>query len=577
MKHSALDQARENLRLQQVYNLFLRYGWELLFDRWPVLVGFHSRMQRWLWHLPDDLEPLSLPVKVRLMIEELGPTYVKMGQIISSQASVVPPEWEIELEKLQSDVPAFPSSQVREVIVEELGAPPEEIYASFAPEPFAAASTAQVHAATLDDGRKVAVKVQRPNIYNEMKADIGIMSDAVRVISRRSDDLKAIDLEGMVGQFGVSVLAELDYNGEAYNAFRLADSLSDIANVEVVEIYPTYSSSKVLTEGFVDGVKANDIEAIEAAGLDREALATAALQSMIKMMLIDGFFHADPHPGNILVDLESGQLTLIDTGMVGELDFTQRMNLIQLLAAVQNIDVQAMAEIMESLSTPFVDDFDQKAYYKDFERTIGRYTYGGRAIPFGEAINEAMDLLRRHGLRLDPNLTMAIKALMQAEAIATELYPEGGIVNQGVTIAKEMLVQEVTAEKIVDVASQQAMSTARELLKRVPSLQEATIGWLDQYQKGRFEVYVDTSDLAQEVDKLGVFLRQIVIGIVLMGMIIGSAIAVSGLTSVDPEIPYWLWMFRIAYFGFIGAMVIGFLMLARLVWRWMTGKNPMGD
>ena len=163
-------------------------------------------MQAWAWGLPKDLEPPTLPVKVRLMLEELGPTYVKVGQIVSSQASTIPSDWEAELVKLQSDVPPFPSDQVRQIIIEELGAPPEELYATFNPQPFAAASTAQVHRATLHDGTAVAVKVQRPYINTQMKADIGIMQNAARVVSSRSEYVRSVDLVGMLEEFGKGAL-----------------------------------------------------------------------------------------------------------------------------------------------------------------------------------------------------------------------------------------------------------------------------------------------------------------------------------------------------------------------------------
>lgn len=194
---SAIDKVRENLRLQQIYNVFLRYGLDIAFERVPTIAALRQSMQRWVWNLPDDLESPSLPVKVRLMIEELGPTYVKVGQIVSSQASVIPADWEEQLAKLQSNVPPFPSDQVRAIIIDELGASPEELYATFDTTAFAAASTAQVHRATLHDGTEVVVKVQRPHIQNQMKADVGIMRNAARVLSNRSQALRAIDLSGM--------------------------------------------------------------------------------------------------------------------------------------------------------------------------------------------------------------------------------------------------------------------------------------------------------------------------------------------------------------------------------------------
>ncbi|MGD2078728.1 MAG: AarF/UbiB family protein, partial [Chloroflexota bacterium] len=461
MRRSSLDKIRESLRLQQVYNVFLRYGYDSLFDRWELLADFRHRMQRWVWNLPGDVEPLSEPVKMRMMLEELGPTYVKMGQIVSSQSSVIPDEWEVELEKLQSDVPPFSSAEVREIFIEELGAPPEDLYAVFAPEPFAAASTAQVHRATLPDDQEVAVKVQRPHIQLQMKADLGIMQNAARVASRRSDYLQSIDLVGMLDEFSSSVLRELDYTGEAFNAYRLTENMVGLPGVHIPAVYPEFSTSRILTIEFIHGVKISNTEALDRAGIDRIVLAKNTLRALIKQLLIDGFFHADPHPGNILVNLNSGEATFIDTGMVGELDLNQRINLIQLVIAIQQKDVMGMAQVLYTLSTPFVDHVNEKAYYRDFQRTVGRYLLYGQSTPFGETVNVAFGLLRDHGLRLDPQLTMAVKAMMQAEAVTTLLYPEGGIIAEGVPMIQKLAAEAVTPERIRDEATKQVTMAAR--------------------------------------------------------------------------------------------------------------------
>jgi ubiquinone biosynthesis protein len=578
MKRTRLDDVRESLRLQQVYNVFLRYAWDLAFQRWRLLGDFRQSMQRWVWHLPEDTPELTTPARVCLMLEELGPTYVKMGQIVSSQASVVPAEWEAELEKLQSDVPPFPGAQVREILVEELGALPERLYATFEIEPLAAASTAQVHRATMFSGEQVVVKVQRPGIPAQMKADLGIMQRAAAVAARRSEQLRAIDLEGMIGQFSDSVLAELDLLGEAYNAMRLTENMSRVEGVHIPRIYPELSTSRVLTMEFIQGVKISDIADIEAAGLEREVVAGNAMRAVIKQLLIDGFFHADPHPGNILVDLETGTINFLDCGMVGQLDLNQRLNLIQLIFALQQKDVMGMGQILRTLSVPFAGPVDEKAYQRDFQRVISRQLYVAASAGFGQTVRLGLDLLRNHGLRLDPNLTMAVKALMQTEAFATLLYPEGGIVAEGAEMVREMAMQAVTADKVVDVVKEQVMMTAREALKRLPSLQEATIGWLDQYQKGRFEVYVDTSALTEEVDKLARFGRQVVVALILVGMIVGSAIATSVIAFVRPEEGgYWGFASRLAYLGFVVPMVVAIFMVLRLLWRWIRGQSPMED
>ena len=421
------------------------------------------------------------------------------------------------------------------------------------------------------------MKVQRPYIAAQMKADIGIMQNAARVVSSRSEYVRSVDLVGMLEEFGTGALNELDYTGEAYNAFRLGQNLAAIPGVHVPTVYMHLSTSKVLTMEFVQGVKASNVEAIEKAGLDRDALGRAALKAIIKQLLIDGFFHADPHPGNILVNLQTGVLTFIDTGMVGELSMMQRMNLIQLLMAVSQSDVSAMGQILRSLSTPFVDNVDDRAFYHDFERRMGRYVYGGAAISFGQAVNVSFDLLREHGLRLDPSLTLAVKALMQGEAITAALHPGSGLTVEGVQIIKDMLVQSVTADKVVDVAKKQLTMAAREVARRVPSFQEATTKWLDQYQKGRFEVFVDTSDLAKEVGRLKSWGRQIVVAIILVGIIIGSAIAMGAVVAAGPQEQYAWIFFRVSYFGYLLAMVVAALIALRLVWRWLRGRNTDDD
>jgi ubiquinone biosynthesis protein len=495
-----------------------------------------------------------------------------MGQIVSSQSSLIPLDWGAELAKLQSNVPPFPSEEVREVIYEELGALPEELYAHFEPEPFAAASTAQVHRALLHDGAEVVVKVQRPGIRRQMRSDLGIMQSASAVITRRSEEVRAIDLCGMIDQFGTNVLAELDYGNEAYNAHRLADNLASIQGVRVPQIYPHLSSGRVLTMEFVHGVKISNIAAIEQAGLDRRILASVAMRAFIKMLLIDGFFHADPHPGNVMVNLDSGCIYLLDCGMVGELDLNLRVNVIQSLLAAQQRDATALAQILLSVSTPINGTLDEKAYYRDFERRLGRIMYGNQDPDFAVVVAEGLDLLRQHGLRLDSNLTMAMKTLMQTEASASLLFPEGGMVSEGMAIVKELAFEAITPQKVQEAVTKQAGMVLREAVSNLPDLQEVAGKWLKQLQKGRLEVYVDTTGVAKEALRLNRLGRQLVIAIVLVGMIIGSAIATAFMASPNaPTDGYWLFIGRVAYLGYLLAMAAAAFLGVRLIWRWWRG------
>jgi ubiquinone biosynthesis protein len=574
---SGLDSFRENLRLQQVYSVFLRYGLDIALDRPGFFGSLRKTMQTWVWHLPKDLEVPALPTKIRLMMEELGPTYVKIGQIVSSQASMLPADWQVEFEKLQSNVPPFGEEEVRRVLMEELRGTPEELFAEFSIKPLAAASTAQVHRAVLHDGSEVVVKLQRPGIQRQMRADIGILSNASRVFTRRLRSMEAFDLAGMVNEFGNNALLELNYVGEAYNALRLAENLKDLPGVHICTMYPEYSTSRVLTMEFVRGVKISNLAAIDAAGIDREVLAGNTLRAMVKMLMIDGFFHADPHPGNIMVNTTTGLVTFIDTGMVGELTVAQRVNFIQLLVTLQNRDVEGAAAVLKSLSVPFQEQIDEAAYYKDFQRTLGPYMRGAGTLDFAQSLSAAMDVLRRSGFRLDPNLTLAIKALMQSQAITGLLFPGGGLLEQGVQFAREEALKQVTPENVTKVAKQALGVVARQVTENLPSLSEATLGWLTQYKKGRFEVYVDTSGIAKEVVNLSKFGRQAVIALMLVGLVIGSAIVTAGIAIGDMEGPFWSLIIRLAVISYVLASLIAGVSVLRLFWRWMRGADPRQD
>ena len=577
MRRTSFDRLREDLRLQQVYNTLMRYGMDAVLERTPYVGGFRHGMQTWVWRLPKGWEEPPAAVRLRMMLEELGPTYVKIGQIVSSQASALPTDIAEELEKLQDDVPPFPGDQVRATILEELGAWPEELYASFEPAPFAAASTAQVHRAFLHDGTKVAVKVQRPLIVNKIRSDLGILQNAARVASRRSETVRTLDIAGMLEQFSSGVLEELDYRGETYNALQLAKNMEGLPGIHVPVIYTDLSTSRIITQEFVEGVKASDVEAIEAAGLDREEIARNALRALVKQLPVDGFFHADPHPGNLLVNLDTGVLTFIDLGMMGELDLQKRLRLGQLMVVAQQGSAEGMASALRGMSVPIAGEVDEKGFRRDFVRRMGRYMGHGQVTSFGQVANEGFELLRVHGLRLDSDLTLAVKALVQTESVARALSTGSGLLKEGVPMLRDMVLESLTGEKILEIATKQVMQSAGDVIDRLPSISGATMKWLDQYQKGRFEVTVDTSQLSKEVARLTRLGREIVIAVMLVGMLVGSAVASYGIAAAQLHGRIWDLLERIAPIGFVIALVLSFIIVVRLTWRWLRGASPDED
>jgi ubiquinone biosynthesis protein len=564
---SSLDQVRESLRLQQVYNTISRYALDAVLDR-GVIGSFQRSMQTFIFQPERPIEPLTPPVKVRLMLQELGPTYVKMGQIISSRAESLPDEWADELNKLQSNVPPFPSEEVREIIIEELGDAPEHLYAEFDPTPFAAASTAQVHHALLQDGTPVVVKVQRPDIRKQVKADIGVMHNLSVVLERRSSQARDINLQGMIDEFGAGIIRELDYGGELYNMKRLSRTMAEIPNVVVPRAYGELSTSKVLTMDFFKGVKINNVQAIEEAGLDKEVIGMTVLRALIKQLLIDGFFHADPHPGNVLVNLETGNVGFLDMGLMGQIGLTERVNLVNLLMVTRQKDPAGLARAVRNISVPFRKNVDDAAFYRDFERAIGRYMDPDSPASFGGLMNVVFAILAEHGLQLDTDLTLAVKAMMQAEAIYDALAPQGGgLAEIGFTMTMELLRQESSADTFKNALNRQASLLLQGVAKELPGLQDATFSWLKQYRKGRFEVHVDTSDLAVQMKSLRRIAYQVVAGILLVGMLISSAIAAS-FSSVSGSLSVLTEWALLAFFGsLIVAAIFVFIVLYKLVFN----------
>jgi ubiquinone biosynthesis protein len=350
-----------------------------------------------------------------------------------------------------------------------------------------------------------------------------------------------------------------------------------LPGVHVPAVYADLSTSKMITQEFVKGVKVSDVEAIENAGLDRDEIALNALRALIKQLPVDGFFHADPHPGNLRIDLDTGVLTFIDLGMMGELDLQKRLRLAQLMVVAQQGSVEGMADALRGMSVPFRGDIDEKAFRRDFVRRMGRYMGGGRAISFGQVANEGFELLRIHGLRLDADLTLAVKALVQTESVARALSTGSDLLSQGVPLLRDMVLETITGEKIIEEAKKQAISVAGQVVERIPTLTEATAKWLDQYQKGRFEVTVDTSELSKEVQKLTRLGREIVIAVMLVGMLVGSAIATYGIAAANLEGGIWDFLARIAPIGFVVALLLSFLIVIRLTWRWFRGKTTDED
>ena len=566
----------ERLRVMQLYGILLQYTVDLIFD-WTWLRPVRRPMQEWLWRVPVPVAKLPPQVKVRLLLEDLGPTYVKLGQIISSQGRALPREWEDELAKLQSEVRSFAYDDVRAIVTQSLGASPETLYQAFSPTPLAAASLAQVHEATTQDGLRVAVKVQRPNIHEQLRSDIKILTRGAAVLERRVDWAADADLTGVVREFGSTLLRELDYTIEAYNTRRLEGVLAKIEGVHVPTVEPALSSNRVLTLEFIDGVKSTDTLDMDAAGLDRQELARNLVRGAVQMVMVDGFFHADPHPGNVVVELATGRLTFLDAGMVGQLDLRKRIRFARFLLAFRDKDVSDIARTLRSLSEPFREP-DETAFQRDFERRIGPLIDqpAGRTAPLQKLVSEAVDVLRDAGYRLDPQLTLAAKAVAQAEAITSALLPDAeasDFAQLGGAALEELVPQAVTSDAILGAARKQATFAVEEVVDRLPLLQVAAARWTDELAKGEIPVGIRLSDLDRLSGRLESLAQLVAAAILLTGLLIGSAIAAT--TGAGKSV------FRsdvgdAALAVYVAAAAVAVTSVAVLLWRLVRAEGRRG-
>lgn len=538
----------ESIRVSQIYNKLFGFGTDIAVGH-GVIANIRATVYRLMYGEPNPMAELSVPEKSRILMESLGPTWVKFGQMVASQADSLPDEWAEQLTRLQSSAEPFPSEQVVEIITAELGAPPAELYGSFSLEPLAAASTAQVHRATLKDGTQVAIKVQRPDILSKTKADLGIIQSVASAMQARSKTIANLDLKGITRQFAKGVMKELDYRNEAYYTRRLADNMAGMPGIHVPTVYMELCSSRVMTEEFVQGIKLTKQQQIDAAGLDRRVLAQNFLAAIIKQILVDGFFHGDPHPGNLFVNTETGVITFLDLGLIGELNQQQRFNFLDLLFTMTRSDPLELAQVAQSLSVK-TRPYDERAYRAAVTDVYYKYmVYGGTTVGFNEAMTAITDVLAQFGLRLDSGLTMAIKSIIQAGQSLYSLDATIDLAPAAVGKAKELLAQEFTVDAVVDSVQSQLIRAGRQLVRNLPDLETAAMSWVTQFQKGKFVVTVDTSDLTKGVDRFSKTVDRLALGIILVGMLIGSAIALYSLQVwlADTESTLYPWVLSVLF------------------------------
>ncbi|MFA5886060.1 MAG: AarF/UbiB family protein, partial [Acidimicrobiia bacterium] len=360
---------------------------------------------------------------MRLVLEDLGATAIKIGQICSTRPDVFAPEYIAELSRLQDAAPPEPPAVIASVITRELGGSPASVFASFDPEPIAAASIGQAHAAVLADGTPVVVKVRRPGVVAQVDVDLDIIDHTARVIARLSRAARRYDLLGLTRQFATTLRAELDYLVEAANAARFATNFAGTRAVHIPRVYAEQTTHRVITLERCFGTKPDDLDGLARAGIDLPDLAQRCSDVMLTMIFEHGFFHADPHAGNFFIEPD-GTVGLIDFGMVGALHDATRSALAHLMAAVATADVDQLADAALTLGMT-TGPIDRAALLHDLDALVR--THLDRPLgdlKVGELLVDVMGTMRRHRLRLPVDLALLAKTFAMSEGLAARLDPD---------------------------------------------------------------------------------------------------------------------------------------------------------
>jgi ubiquinone biosynthesis protein len=545
MLRGLAETARDLGRVQEIGAVLLRYGFGDLVRRLGIALHWKEAVRS---------APLNAPESARRALQDLGPTFVKLGQILATRVDLFAPEWIAELEKLQDQAPASPYPEVRAQLSDDLGGPPESVFAAFDAQPIAAGSIAQVHRAQLADGTHVAVKVRRPGIVPVVEADLRLLARLAEMLETRFPELARFRPREVVRQFSATLRRELDLAAECRNAERVAANFRERAEIVVPKVYWDWTSERVNVQEYIDGTPSRDPEALAAAGLERAVLAHRGAQAMLKMVLEDGFFHADPHPGNVFY-LPGNRVAFIDFGMAGHLSERRRDELVRLLDGLVERDAEAVVDIL--LEWAGAAQVDGEKLAADVDAFIDRY-HGLplQELRMGTMLADMTTLLREHRLALPPDLALVLKACVTLETYGRELDPRFDMVGEAAPFLRAATLERFGPASL----AKRGFRAGRALLEIAAQLPQDLRELVRAARSGKLQVHVDLTSLRNFGNQLDGAANRLAIGIVTAAFIVGSAIVM----TVEGG-PTLLGLPLFGLLGFLGAAIAGAWLLISIL------------
>jgi ubiquinone biosynthesis protein len=553
-----LQAMRDLPRLHEITLVLIRHGFGDLVRRAGIagVLERAGQVLHWGTRSPEQLTP---PQRARLALAELGPTFVKLGQVLATRVDMFPPDWIAEFERLQSDVPPVPFELMQVEMEKALGQAPGAIFVDIEPLPLGSASIAQVHGARLADGTRVVLKVMRPGIRPKVQADLRILGYLAAMLESEVQESRRFQPAQMVAELGRSLRRELDLALEARAQERFAQNFAQDPGILIPRIYWDYTHESMNVQERVDGIPGNDLAAVDAAGLDRAVLARRGADAVLKMILVDGYFHADPHPGNVFY-LPGNRIAMIDFGMAGRLTERRRREIVGMLWALAQRDERGIVDVLlEWVPDGEVDEARLSAEVGDMIFDYERVAL--KDVRIATVLQDIAGIMRRHAIVLPSDLALLFKALITLEGLGRQLDPRFQLVEH-LTPFLARLMRERSRPGALLVRGRKRLVELATLAGRMP---EDLRQLLKELRRGRMKMELDLKRLDHFGHQLDRSANRLTIGIITAALIVGSSIVMT--VEGGPT------LFGLPLFGLVG-FLLAFMAGAWLVLSiWRSGRE----